>query len=67
MFQFGGGQLSVDPQVTLQVGALEDSNVSSVGVMVDLIKTTRMFQMQTQMLHAVGTMGTGSQSPLSLQ
>jgi len=67
LFQAGNGQFSVDGNVTLQVGALEGSNVSSVGAMVDMIKNTRMFQMQTQMLHTVATMGAGSQSPLSLQ
>lgn len=67
LFQNGNGQFSVDGSVKLQVGALEGSNVSSVGVMVDMIKNTRMFQMQTQMLHSVATMGAGSQSVLSLQ
>ncbi|MGB8182941.1 MAG: flagellar basal body rod C-terminal domain-containing protein, partial [Stellaceae bacterium] len=67
LFQDGNGQFSVDGTVTLQVGALEGSNVSSVGVMVDMIKNTRLFQMQTQMLHSVATMGAGSQSPLTLQ
>ncbi|MGH7013559.1 MAG: flagellar basal body rod protein FlgF [Stellaceae bacterium] len=67
LFEDGNGQFSVDSSVTLQVGALEGSNVSSVGVMVDMIKNTRMFQMQTQMLHSVGTMDTGSQDVLSLQ
>lgn len=67
LFQDGNGKFSVDGGVTLQVGALEGSNVSSVGVMVDMIKNTRLFQMQTQMLHAVATMGAGSQGPLTLQ
>ncbi len=67
LFQYNSGQFSVDGSVTLQVGALEGSNVSSVGVMVDMIKHTRMFQMQTQMLQSVATMDTGSQSVLSLQ
>lgn len=67
LFQDGNGKFSVDGNVTLQVGALEGSNVSSVGVMVDMIKNTRMFQMQTQMLHTMATLGAGSQSPLTLQ
>lgn len=67
LFQNGNGQFSTDGSVTLQVGALEGSNVSSVGVMIDMIKNTRLFQMQTQMLHTVATMGAGSQSPLTLQ
>lgn len=67
LFQDGDGNFSVDGNVTLQVGALEGSNVSSVGVMVDMIKNTRMFQMQTQMLHTMGTLGQGSDSPLNLQ
>ncbi len=35
--------------------------------MVDMIKNTRMFQMQTQMLHTIATLGTGNESPLTLQ
>ncbi|MGH6976886.1 MAG: flagellar basal body rod C-terminal domain-containing protein, partial [Stellaceae bacterium] len=67
LFRDGSGKFSVDGNVTLQVGVLEGSKVSSVGVMVDMIKNTRLFQMQTQMLHSVATMGAGSQSPLTLQ
>ena len=67
LFQDGNGQFSVDSSVKLQIGALEGSNVSSVGVMVDMIKNTRMFQMETQMLHTAVTLGTGGQSVLSLQ
>ncbi len=67
LFQDGNGRFSTDGTVTLQVGALEGSNVSSVGVMVDMIKNTRLFQMQTQILHSVATMGAGSESPLTLQ
>ncbi len=67
LFQDGNGNFSVDGNVTLKVGALEGSNVSSVGVMVDMIKNTRMFQMQTQMLHTIATLGTGNESPLTLQ
>jgi flagellar basal-body rod protein FlgF len=60
------GALSIDGQVQVQSGALEQSNVDPVGMMVTLIENSRMFQMQTNLMHTVATMGQGGQSPLSL-
>jgi flagellar basal-body rod protein FlgF len=67
LFQSSGGPTNTGDPVTLQSGALETSNVSAVGVMVDMIKQTRMFQAQTELLHTMSTLGQGASSPLSLQ
>jgi flagellar basal-body rod protein FlgF len=67
LFADGSGALQIDGNVKVQSGALEQSNVDSVGMMMNLIESTRMFQMQTGLMHTIGTMGQGSTSPLSLQ
>jgi flagellar basal-body rod protein FlgF len=45
-----GGEADVDPAVTLAAGALEDSNVNSVGAMIDMISIARQFDMQMKLL-----------------
>jgi len=67
LFGDSGGALQIDGNVRVQSGALEQSNVDTVGMMMNLIESTRMFQMQTGLMHTMGTMGQGSNSPLSLQ
>jgi flagellar basal-body rod protein FlgF len=67
LFQSSGGAANAGDPPTLQSGALETSNVSAVGVMVDMIKQTRMFQTQTELLHTMSSLGQGASSPLSLQ
>lgn len=61
------GALRIDGTVRLQSGALEQSNVDQVGMMVNLIESTRVFQMETGLMRTAATLGTGSNSPLSLQ
>ena len=61
------GALQIDGTVRLKSGALEQSNVDQVGMMVNLIENTRTFQMETGLMHTVASLGEGSTSPLSLQ
>lgn len=67
LFADTSGALSIDGTVRVKSGALEQSNVDSVGMMMNLIESTRMFQMQTGLMHTMGTMGQGANTPLSLQ
>ena len=55
-----------DAGVRLQVGALEDSNADTVSMMMNMIETSRAFQMQTEMMRMVFAAGQGQSSPLSL-
>ena len=45
-----GGSFNADPNVTIQSGALEESNVNVVETMVDMISLGRQFDMQMDML-----------------
>lgn len=67
LFADSSGALRIDGNVRVKSGALEQSNVDSVGMMMNLIENTRMFQMQTGLMHTMGTMGQGGSTPLSLQ
>lgn len=67
LFADTSGAMRIDGNVRVKSGALEQSNVNSVGMMINLIESTRMFQMQTGLMHTMGTMGQGSSTPLSLQ
>jgi flagellar basal-body rod protein FlgF len=67
LFSDTSGAVRIDGNIHVKSGALEQSNVDSVGMMMKLIENTRMFQMQTGLMHTMGTMGQGSSSPLSLQ
>jgi flagellar basal-body rod protein FlgF len=55
-----------DASVQLQIGALEGSNANSVAMMMSMIENTRMFQMQTELVHFTVTAGQGQNSPLTL-
>jgi flagellar basal-body rod protein FlgF len=55
-----------DAKVQLQVGALEQSNTDSVALMLSLIEDTRMFQMQTELVHMTLNAGQGQGTTLSL-
>ena len=55
-----------DASVKLQVGALEGSNADSVAMMMSMIENSRMFQMQTELVHMTLTQGQGQSSPLTL-
>jgi flagellar basal body rod protein FlgF len=48
------------------VGALEESNADTVGMMMSMIENTRVFQMQTEMMRWVLGAGQGQGTPLSL-
>jgi flagellar basal-body rod protein FlgF len=61
-----GAATTSDAAVHLQVGALEGSNTNPVGLMVDMIQNTRMFQMQTELMHSMGSMQQGQNTPLSI-
>jgi flagellar basal-body rod protein FlgF len=67
LFSDTSGAVRIDGNIRVKSGALEQSNVDSVGMMMKLIENTRMFQMQTGLMHTMGTMGQGSSSPLTLQ
>ena len=55
-----------DASVKLQIGALEGSNANSVAMMMSMIENSRMFQMQTELVHQVLNQGQGQSSPLTL-
>ena len=46
----GGGVLPTDQEATVQVGALEQSNVKSTEVLVDMIDAQRLFAMRSKLL-----------------
>ena len=46
----GGGILPTDEEATVQVGALEQSNVKSTEVLVDMIDAQRLFAMRSKLL-----------------
>ena len=50
----------------MQVGALEGSNADPVGMMMNMIENTRMFQMQTELVHMAITVGQGQGTPADL-
>lgn len=67
LFQDGSGaKPTPDAKVKVQVGALEDSNADSVSTMINLIENTRMFQMQTELVHMAGGNGQNQATPLTL-
>lgn len=55
-----------DAGVHLQIGALEDSNADTVGMMMNMIENSRTFQMQTEMMRMVFAAAQGQSSPLTL-
>ena len=64
LFQYTEGPSPpADATVRVQVGALEGSNADPVSLMMDMIEHTRLFQMQTQMMH--GAQGQGTQLSLT--
>lgn len=65
LFQSSDTPLAADGNVQLQVGALEGSNTDPVGLMVDMIQNTRMFQMQTELMHTESNLQ-GQNTPLSI-
>jgi flagellar basal-body rod protein FlgF len=66
LFQDQTGAPVPDATVKLQVGALEGSNADSVELMMSMIENSRMFQMQTELVHMVLNQGQGQSSPLTL-
>jgi flagellar basal-body rod protein FlgF len=66
LFQDQAGQPTPDASVKLQIGALEGSNANPVGLMMSMIENSRLFQMQTELVHQVLTQGQGHGSPLTL-
>lgn len=66
LFQDQAGQPTPDASVKLQVGALEGSNANAVALMMNMIENSRMFQMQTELVHQVLSQGQGQNSPLTL-
>jgi flagellar basal-body rod protein FlgF len=66
LFTDATAPLTADAAVRLQVGALENSNADTVGMMMSMIETSRNFQMQTEMMKLVLAAGQGQSSPLSL-
>lgn len=66
LFADPAGAPKPDATVQLQVGALEGSNADSVGMMMDMLEYTRMFQMQTQLVHVMLNAQQSQGTPLSL-
>jgi flagellar basal-body rod protein FlgF len=66
LFQDQAGAPVPDASVKLQVGALEGSNANPVSLMMSMIENSRMFQMQTELVHMATTVGQGQGSPLTL-
>jgi flagellar basal-body rod protein FlgF len=54
LFRTASGQpADTDPAVTLVGGALEDSNVNTVGAMIDMIDLARSFDLQMKLMQSV--------------
>ncbi len=66
LFTDANAPLQPDAAVQLQVGALEESNADTIAMMMDMIETSRTFQMQTEMMRMVLTAAQGQSSPLNL-
>jgi len=66
LFQDEAAQPTPDASVKLEIGALEGSNANPVAMMMSMIENTRMFQMQTELVHMTITEGQGQSSPLTL-
>jgi flagellar basal-body rod protein FlgF len=66
LFTDATAPLTADAGVRLQVGALEESNADTVGMMMNMIETSRNFQMETEMMRMVFATAQGQSSPLSL-
>ena len=66
LFQDMSAPLQADAEVRLQVGALEQSNADTVAMMMNMIETSRAFQMQTEMIRMVFATAQGQSSPLTL-
>jgi flagellar basal-body rod protein FlgF len=66
LFTDATAPLQPDAGVRLQIGALEESNADTVGMMMNMIETTRTFQMQTEMMKMLLTAAQGQNSPLTL-
>lgn len=56
----------LDAGVRLQAGMLEGSNANPVALMMSMIENTRMFQMQTELVHTVSNITQNQGTPLSL-
>jgi flagellar basal-body rod protein FlgF len=66
LFTDATAPLQADAGVRLQVGALEESNADTVAMMMNMIETSRNFQMETEMMKMVLAAGQGQSSPLTL-
>jgi flagellar basal-body rod protein FlgF len=66
LFQDTTGAPQPAAAVRLQTGALEGSNTEPMSLMLNMIETTREYQMQTEMMRAVLNTGQGQGSPLTL-
>ncbi len=61
-----GGSFNADPNVTIQSGALEESNVNVVETMVDMISLGRQFDMQMELLKNAESNAAKSSQVMSL-
>lgn len=66
LFADATGNPTPDAKVQVQAGALEGSNADTVGMMMDMLQNTRMFQMQTQLMHVMLSAQQSQGTPLSL-
>jgi len=66
LFQSSASGGPADAKVQVQVGALEGSNADSVGMMMNMIENSRMYQMQTELMHTIVASGDSQSTPLTL-
>lgn len=66
LFADASGNPAPDARVQLESGALESSNADTVGMMMNMLEYTRMFQMQTQLMHVMLSAQQSQGTPLSL-
>jgi flagellar basal-body rod protein FlgF len=66
LFEDRAGPSPPDAKVQLQIGALEGSNANPIATMMSMIENSRMFQMQTELVHLAMNIAQNQNSPLSL-
>jgi flagellar basal-body rod protein FlgF len=52
LFRSRGGEVAADPSVKVTAGALEESNVNSVGSMVEMINLARQYDLHMKVLQS---------------
>jgi len=63
----GGGALPIDPTAEVTPGALEQSNVNTAEVLVEMIDAQRAFEMRARIIQTAGELDESSSSLLSMR